>query len=89
MKQDKGRTDEEKEVDGNVFDSCLWAAVEKKEEDVYLRVSVAKHLINDIIVGANDYFYECSEDTDINTLYKKKADKIDRKSTRLNSSHVD
>ena len=39
-------------------------------------MSVAKYLINDIIVGANDYFYECSEDAEINTLYKKKADKI-------------
>ena len=63
-------------MDDNVFDSRSWAAVEKKEEDVCSRVSIAKHLINDIIAGANDYFYECSEDAEINTLYKKKADKI-------------
>ena len=63
-------------MDGKVFDSRPWAAVEKKEEDLCSRVSVTKHLINDIIVGANDYFYKCSEDVEINTLYKKKADKI-------------
>ena len=67
--------DEEKEVDGNVFDSHPWVAVEKKEEDGCSRVSVVKHLINDIIAGANDYFYECSEDAEINTLYKKKVDR--------------
>ena len=39
-------------------------------------MSVAKHLINDTIAGANDYFYECLEDAEINTLSKKKADKI-------------
>ena len=39
-------------------------------------MSVVKHVINNIIAGANDYFYECSEDAEINTLYKKKADKI-------------
>ena len=39
-------------------------------------MSVPKHLINDIIAGANDYFYECSEDAEINILYKKKADKM-------------
>ena len=63
-------------VDGNVLDSRPWAAVEKEEDDVCLRVSVAKHLINNLIAGTNDYFYECSEDAEINTLYKKKADKI-------------
>ena len=39
-------------------------------------MSVARHLINDIIAGANDYFYECLEDIEINMLYKIKADKI-------------
>ena len=63
-------------MDDNVFESRPWAVVEKKEEDVCSGVSIAKHLINDIIAGANDYFYECSEDAEINTLYKKKADKI-------------
>ena len=63
-------------MDDNVFDSRPWAEVEKREEDGCSRVSVAKHLINDIIAGANDYFYECSEDAEINTLYKKKAHNI-------------
>ena len=63
-------------VDGNTFDSCPWAAVEKREEDICSQVSVAKHLINDIIAGTNDYFYECSEDAEINILYKKKEDNI-------------
>ena len=63
-------------MDGNVLDSHLQVAVEKRKEDIYSRVSIAKHLINYIIASANDDFYECSEDTEINTLYKKKADKI-------------
>ncbi len=63
-------------VDDNIFDSRPRAAVKKRENDICSRVSVAKHLINDIIAGANDYFYEYAKDAGINTLYKKKADKI-------------
>ncbi len=71
----EGRT-YEKVVDDNIFDSRPRAAVKKRENDICSGVSVTKHLINDIIAGANDYFYEYAKDAGINTLYKKKADKI-------------